>query len=239
MAKIYDYFMAEVPYHQWVDFYETFTINHSNPSVLDLGCGTGEMSFRLESTAGKVVGIDLSEEMIEQANNKKPETSSVMFEQANLVQLSLDEQFDVIVSFLDVLNYITDQNQVKESFQRIKNHLKPGGTFLFDVHSLKHMNQLIADEIYSYITDELSYVWFCLPGQEKGEVHYDLTFFVAENDGRYKRFDEEHTQRTFLVHQYKQWLEQVGFSNVRVYADFNFFEESEEGDRLFFVCEAQ
>lgn len=31
---------------------------------------------------------------------------------------------------------------------------------------------------------------------------------------------------------------QAGFSTVRVYADFNFFEESEDGDRLFFVCEA-
>lgn len=57
----------------------------------------------------KVVGIDLSAEMIEQANDKKPHGSSTEFEQADLVQLSLDEQFDVIVSFLDVLNYITEK----------------------------------------------------------------------------------------------------------------------------------
>ena len=238
MAKIYDYFMTDVPYNQWVDFYKAFTKEHLNPSVLDLGCGTGEMSLRLEPTAKKVVGIDLSAEMIEQANDKKPHGSSWVFEQADLVQLSLDEQFDVIVSFLDVLNYITEKDQVKESFRRIKKHLNPGGKFLFDVHSLEHMNQLIKDEIYSYVTDDLSYIWFCLPGQEKGEVHYDLTFFVADDDGRYQRFDEEHTQRTFLVEQYKHWLMQAGFSTVRVYADFNFFEESEDGDRLFFVCEA-
>lgn len=57
-------------------------------------------------------------EMIEQANDKKPHGSSTEFEQADLVQLSLDEQFDVIVSFLDVLNYITEKDQVKESFRR-------------------------------------------------------------------------------------------------------------------------
>ncbi len=236
MARMYDYFMEDVPYEKWVEFVRHFTTQTNEKSLLDLGCGTGEISFRLAGDFKNVLGIDLSVDMIQQAKQKNPTVHNIQFEQGDLVHLHQPVTYDVIISFLDVLNYLRSPDEVKQAFGRIRKHLSPNGVFLFDVHSLDHMDRLIEDELYAQITDEMSYVWFCQPGEVRGEVIYDLTFFMATEEERYERFDELHTQRTYSVNDYLHWLEQAGFSQVSVYADFDYTKENKYGDRLFFVC---
>jgi arsenite methyltransferase len=99
--------------------------------ILDLGCGTGtgtiEIAARLEGT-GRVMGLDLSEKMIEQAEHKlaELECTNVAFVVGNGAELVYDGCFDYVLS-TNAFHHFGDKEGV---FSRVWRSLKPGGTFL-------------------------------------------------------------------------------------------------------------
>lgn len=100
-------------------------------TVIDLGSGAGNDCFiaRHETgEAGKVIGIDFSEAMIEKAreNANKPGYNNVDFLHGEIERIPINENVaDVVISNC-VLNLIPDK---KKTFQEIFRILKPGGHF--------------------------------------------------------------------------------------------------------------
>ena len=71
-AYLYDTFMEDVPYEEWCDILCDL-IKQYNPnakSVLDLGCGTGTLSYLLADRGYEVIGADISPDMLMVANTK-------------------------------------------------------------------------------------------------------------------------------------------------------------------------
>ena len=64
----------------------------------------------------------------------------------------------------------------------------------------------------------------------------DITFFVREADGRYRRFEEEHEQRAHSAAELTAWLEAEGFQNVEVFGDQTFDPPGAEEERLHFLA---
>jgi 2-polyprenyl-3-methyl-5-hydroxy-6-metoxy-1,4-benzoquinol methylase len=94
------------------------------PRVLELGCGTGWLSGALSEQCGaRVVGIDLSQEAVEQARRAYPHLE---FHAGDALTLPLQGPFDAIVS-ADVLAHIPDQQAVIDLMARL---LRAGGTFV-------------------------------------------------------------------------------------------------------------
>lgn len=242
-AEVYDTLMKDVPYEEWVNF----TLNcisqyKSNvKSILDLGAGTGEITIKLSQNGYQVSGVDLSEEMLSIAEQKSSEhKQSIQWLKQDITELEVPHQYDVITSYCDVLNYITEPKDVKNVFQGVYKALEPGGIFLFDVHSLGYIEYVLKDQTFGVVYDEVSYIWFCEGGDSPYTVHHDLTFFVKERQ-KYERFDEYHTQRTFPVDTYLEWLQEQGFKIHGIHADFEpqpGYDEK-ENDRLFFICQKE
>ena len=96
--------------------------------VLDLGCGFGEHCKRfVECGAEKVVGIDISEKMLEvaKAENADPKITYINMPMEEIAQLQ--EQFDVVISSL-AFHYVEDFDGVISSIYKM---LKDGGMFVF------------------------------------------------------------------------------------------------------------
>jgi len=98
--------------------------------MLDLGCGFGwHCRYAVEHGASKVVGIDLSANMLKKAKeiNKLPEIE--------YLQMSVEdydypqEAFDIVISSL-TFHYVTDFNEVAKKVNRC---LTTGGSFVFSV----------------------------------------------------------------------------------------------------------
>ena len=101
-----------------------------NKAVLDAGCGTGKFCAYAETQqAAKIVGVDLSPAMIEEARRHCPQ---VEFRCGDLAAVSLEtEGFDVIVCAL-VLGYV---EQLEPSLRALLRALKKGGVILItDLH---------------------------------------------------------------------------------------------------------
>jgi ubiquinone/menaquinone biosynthesis C-methylase UbiE len=122
--------------------------NLNGKSILDLGCGTGQFAkFCIENGASKVIGIDISGNMIEQAikdnKHEKIEYICISIEDFELQ----NQQFDIIISSLAV-HYIEDYPALIKKVSRL---LNKNGEFIFStehpiVTARKEMNNWIKDD---------------------------------------------------------------------------------------------
>ena len=101
------------------------------PNVLDLGCGTGNMTMRLARLGLCVVGVDLSPEMLAVAKHKVPPGAAVRFVQTGAVEL-IDhfpaESFDTVVSIL-VFSELSDAER-RLVLRQCRCLLRPGGRLI-------------------------------------------------------------------------------------------------------------
>ncbi len=104
---------------------------NSNKKVLDLGCGEGRTILLLKELGFRdknIIGVDVSEEMLESAKRK---LHGVNFVESDIVKVEfLESSFDVVISNM-VFHYlkITELEQV---FKKTYSWLKPGGLFIFN-----------------------------------------------------------------------------------------------------------
>ena len=239
-AYVYDFLMSDVPYDNWINLFisKKEQYNIAGSKVLDVACGTGEFSVRLAEKGYAVTGVDLSDEMLAIAKVKADQAGvTIPFYQQNMIELDMGEQFDSIVIFCDSLNYLHTENDVQSTFRRVYEQLKPGGLFMFDVHSVFKIEHIFAGQTFADVQDEVSYIWNSFEGEEPFSIEHELTFFVkAEESDQYDRFDEDHYQRTYNIDTYKQWLAEAGFTVKEVLADLEDQTPVEDSERIMFVA---
>src|SRR3978361_829172 len=104
--------------------------------ILDLGCGTGHLTQRIQSLGAIVTGIDSSPEMIQQAEENFPE---IKFSVANATNFYFEEPFDAIFSNA-VLHWIKDQDSL---IKTVYDNLKPGGRFVAEMGGRGNVSKMI------------------------------------------------------------------------------------------------
>jgi len=97
-------------------------------TILDIGCGSGGFMLKAKEAGFDIVGIDISEEMINLAKQKGLEVY-------NKDLCEFKGKFDACVAIFDVINYM-DREYLKNFFKCVKNVLKNDGYFLFDINTL-------------------------------------------------------------------------------------------------------
>ncbi|SET65408.1 Methyltransferase domain-containing protein [Salinibacillus kushneri] len=234
-AQVYDQLMSEAPYDLWVHFTLEMIKQHrpDAKSILDIGCGTGEISLRLNTIGFDVTGVDLSEDMLAMAQNKN---TNVTWVKQDIRSLETPVPYDVAISFCDVINYIVEEEDIIASFNKVYWQLNDDGLFMFDVHSENYVHEVLADQTFAEVRDDVSYIWFCDQGDFPSSVEHDLTFFIKNEHNDYARYDEYHVQRTFPIEFYKRTAEKAGFKVLGIYSDFFTDRLDNQGDRIFFVC---
>lgn len=98
-------------------------------TVLDLGCGTGDLCRRIQALGAKqITGVDISANMLELARKDIP--PGVAFQQKAMEDLDFSrDTFDLVVSSL-AFHYVAD---LKKMFQNIYHFLKSPGWLLFSI----------------------------------------------------------------------------------------------------------
>lgn len=98
--------------------------------VLDLGCGYGwHCKFAAEQGASAVLGIDLSEKMLDEARRRNSD-DKIHYQICGIEEYDYPEKrWDIVVSNL-ALHYIEDLDTV---FEKVYRTLRPGGVFLFNI----------------------------------------------------------------------------------------------------------
>lgn len=249
-AYVYDQLMEDMPYLDWVSFAkQVWDHSGNNPkTIVDLGCGTGNITIPLAEKGYAVTGIDLSEDMLavahdklEQRRKSSPQLreAQVRLVQQDMTKWEMPHQVDSVISFCDCINYLLTESAVIQTFEATYSALCSGGIFIFDVH---HPNTFIRyDEGQPYVYDDvaISYIWTCDYEQSIHQIEHNLSLFVqegGEHSSRYQRFEEVHIQRAYSIDWMIESLYACGFKQVNCYSDFTWEQPTEETSRLFFVA---
>ncbi|NJP36515.1 class I SAM-dependent DNA methyltransferase [Alkalicoccus luteus] len=234
-AGLYDMLMEDAPYEDWM----TYAVRRlkRGGDVLDLACGTGTFTLMLAEAGYHVSGADISEEMLAAAERKvRQEGNNTSFFKQDMRTLNGFSNLDAVTLFCDGLNYLPHEQDVKRTFASVHSALKQDGVFLFDVHTPYKMEHVFDNQLYGENSEAISYLWFCEPADEPLSVTHLLTFFVRTGTGLYERMDEELYQRTYAPEVYKQWLEEAGFAQVNLSAEFGSRPLAESDDRCFIAA---
>ncbi|MEM8965986.1 MAG: methyltransferase domain-containing protein [Bacteroidota bacterium] len=105
--------------------------------ILDLGCGTGELTEKIAQSGAKVIGVDQSEEMVEQAKRQYP---IITFYTQDATQLSDLPQFDAVFSNA-ALHWMKDAQAV---LKQVYQHLKPSGRLVAELGGKGNIAQIIS-----------------------------------------------------------------------------------------------
>ena len=235
-AQVYDAIMDDSLYDSWT----AFSLRHfpkDKRKLLELACGTGRQSVYFKKAGFDVTGLDLSEEMLELARQRTLAAEvTVPFIQGNMLDLSHIEIFDLVTCYSDSICYMKDEVEVGEVFSQVYNHLEEDGVFIFDVHSTYQTDEVFPGYSYHENAEEFAFVWDTYADNAPHSIVHELTFFIQEDDGRFERFDEVHEERTYDILTYDILLEEAGFRDIKVFADFEDAEPSDTSARWFFVA---
>ena len=234
-ANVYDQLMDDDLFKKWFSYTEKY-VPHPKASILELGCGNGQLGILLKQAGYDITGLDLSAEMLSLAKQRQEE-AGVNFPlfQVDMRDLSSFGRYDAIISFCDTLCYLQTFDDLMSVFEQAYAHLDEGGVFLFDVFTTEHIESL---EGYSYHDEipEIIFTWDSFHGEEPHSVEHELSFFVEQEDGNYERVMELHQERTYPIDTYKEMLKKAGFKNIEVSADFN---KEITGDNMRWFFKAQ
>lgn len=144
-----------------------------NETILDIGCGTGDLTKQIAELSEKVIGIDNSSQMIQTAQRKYPEIS---FIQADAKDYQLDNKFDAIFSNA-VLHWIP---QAEIMIRNTNHHLKIGGRYVVEFGG-KGCNYSIINTLKKQLDKE----GFDYPGIESMLYYPSISQYSAilENNG--------------------------------------------------------
>ena len=143
IADHYDAFVADTPLCRLDQEILFRLLPRSNPNqrrpeiVLDLGCGTGRSALPLADRGYTVVGIDLSQTMLQVMSGKNVTGSGCVLPlRANLVQLEClaDRCADHAVCLFSTLGMIQGRMHRREMLRHVARAVRPSGNFLAHVH---------------------------------------------------------------------------------------------------------
>ncbi len=228
-AEVYDTFMDNTPYCEWADRIEQYlkkygigptagnasdALAQEHSLICDLGCGTGTLTELMAADGYEMIGIDLSEEMLEIARNKSAASGSdILYLCQDMREFELYGTVGAIISVCDSLNYLLEESDLLQTFRLVNNYLYPGGLFLFDFNTVYKYETVIGDVTIAENRDDCSFIWDNYYHEDEEVNEYELTFFVREGE-LFRKFSEVHYQRGYTLEEMQALLAEAGLEFV-------------------------
>jgi ubiquinone/menaquinone biosynthesis C-methylase UbiE len=236
-ALYYDDLMDDIDYENWFlyieDIFSKFNLKPKN--LLEMACGTGNLTYYLCNKGYKVTCFDRSSDMLSIAYNKLSSFRNVNILNQDMVNFRINKKFDAIVSICDSINYIVNDKELLRTFKNVYEHLENDGIFIFDINSYYKLSTVVGNNIFVEDREDIYYIWQNYFDEDNKFAHFYLTFFIKEND-KFVRFDEEHLERAYQIEEIKSLLKCSGFDDIFCFEAFSFNKPEMESDRINFVA---
>lgn len=238
-ASVYDVLTENVDYEKIADRIDTLFGQEikEKGSLLDLGCGTGTLSFLLEEKGFDVIGIDKSEDMLAEGFEKKSELcSNVMFLCQDLTELDLFGTAASAVCVLDTVNHIDKAEKIYEFFRRVSLFLEMNGLFLLDVNTPHKHRNVLADNTFIYDTGDVYCIWQNSYDKNARQTHIDLDFFIKDGDCYFKE-SESFSEYEYDIDGIISMLEQNGFTVLQQFDGYGNENPTEKTERVVLLAQ--
>lgn len=220
LARWYDALTGDVPYAQFVDYYEAAFARRGGAvhTVLDLCCGTGTLSCILAHRGYELICTDGSADMLSIFREKCGELGEGCIQPLLLCQeaaaLDLYGTVDAAICSLDGFNYLPPA-ELPEVLRRLWLFIAPGGLLIFDLNTPERLRSLDG-QCFVDETDEVLCLWRARFDEGAGALRYGLDLFAKADRGLWRREQEEHTEYAHRPEEILRLLSESGFQRAEI-----------------------
>lgn len=237
-AKYYDDLTANIDYKKRGGYFHEIIKKYNktdNNILLDLGCGTGSLSEIFAELDYDVIGVDNSMEMLGIAMEKKFEKNlPIQYLCQDMRDIDMFGTIGITVCALDSINHLDSLDDVRKVFQKVSLFAEPQGLFIFDMNTIyKHQN-ILADNTFTYETDDVYCVWENSLDRNNNQVNINLEFFERDGDVYY-RTTENFSEKAYSLEEIEKLLSECGLEILAEYDDDSFNAPHEKSQRIVMV----
>ncbi|MBR3781267.1 MAG: class I SAM-dependent methyltransferase [Clostridia bacterium] len=237
-SRYYDLLTDNVEYKKRADYFcRLLSMCGINEGILlDLGCGTGSMSFEMADRGFDVIGVDSSIGMLSAAQQKMFENAKhILLLNQKMQEIDLYGTVDCAVCVLDGINHLESGADVRKTFEKVSLFMNKGGAFAFDVNTIHKHKNILADNAFVFEPEGVFCAWQNSYNSSDNSVEISLDFF-EEEDGVYYRACESFTEKAYELDEIKKWLEESGFEVVGIYDDMTTENVKPHSERAVFLA---
>ena len=239
-AGVYDALMDDYDYDAWCAHYLNLMRTDAGAlpmRAVECACGTGSLTVRFARSGIAMTGVDSSAAMLRQAEAKARKWGvQTAFVRQDMRRLALTRRTDAVLCTCDGVNYLTSPEDVLAFFGAALASLRPGGALCFDISSRHKLEETMGDAFFGEERDGIATLWQNRLNRDAHVLTMDVTFFVREEDGRYRRFRETHRQRAHSEGEMLAWLEQTGFERAQAFGGMTMCAPKADDARIHFVA---
>ena len=261
-------FMDNVPYDKWAKYLQKLLKENGAKEgiVCELGCGTGKMTRRLRDMGYDMIGIDISQDMLNIAmeqetilkkagtqnadinkveskhtKSDKKKNYEILYLNQDMREFELYGTVAAVVSVCDSMNYITEKEDLLTTFKLVRNYLDPGGVFIFDMNTPYYYKKKLGEQTICENRDEGSFIWENYYDPDTKINEFDMTIYIRRNTNDaahelYERFEETHFQRAYSIAEVKALLKRAGLKDIKVYKAFTKDTPDTVTERVYFLA---
>lgn len=235
-AEVYDQFMDNIPYEEWSDYLagllEEYGVRHG--LIAELGCGTGSLTVELSQKGYDMIGIDNSEEMLSIARVKSDDR--ILYLLQDMREFELYGTVRAVISICDSMNYILMEEDLLKVFSLVNKYLDAGGIFIFDLNTEYKYRTVLADSVIAENREAASFIWENCYYEDEKINEYIMTFFLREENGLYRKYEEVHDQKAYTVDQVTGLLRKAGMEFIAAYDAFTRNAPGPKSERIYIVA---
>lgn len=237
-AQVYDRFMDNIPYRDWCD-YLTGLLNEYGIRaglVLDLGCGTGNVTELLADQGYDMIGVDNSLDMLQTAMDKRTVSEKeILYLKQDMREFELYGTVQAVVSICDCMNYILEYEDIITIFRLVNNYLDPGGIFIFDLNTIYKYETLLGNSTIAEDREDCSFIWDNYYDPDSRINEYDLSLFIKHEKDLYWKYKENHYQRAYSLNEVKRAIKEAGMEFVTAYDAFTKEPVKDNSERIYVI----
>lgn len=202
LAPYYDQFIDQDLNATYIKFIEKYG---TKGTLIDLGTGTGPLAVQFAKLGYFVTATDISTNMLERANNNAVVANQNIHFFIHNIMDPLNQTYDNIVMSSDVINYVSQEDEVLQTFQNVCAAMHESSIFIFD---FIHTNYV--DKIHNYhqdiLLDDDVLQWTVRKTNVENQIRHKLLFGHKV---------ETHIQTTFPTKEYRRLLNEAGLIVIR------------------------
>ncbi len=214
LARVYDGFFERDYDQKILCRYRRILIDAGviRGDILDMGCGTGRLSIALAEGGAQVCGVDPDAAMLACAKEKGAGLD-IDWQCCTLPQVEGQACFDAVTASLDVVNHITDEQELMDSFCAARRLLRRGGVLVFDVNTEKKFREVYAQNAYVFRSLGAFAAWENDYDEEEELCRFTVDVFTQQGSS-YTRKTDVIDERLYRDEQLRRMLRQAGFRMI-------------------------
>ena len=235
LAQVYNELMFDVNYSEWASYLDTFLKQRRVSTILEVACGTGNMTGELYRLGYNIVGSDISPDMLRIANElARREGRDLTFVLQDMRCIEVGNKVDAVVCVCDGPNYI-DLEGIGKFASSSYNALNKNGVLLFDISTRYKLEEVMDGQVFFDDGDDAACIWQNTYDQNNNTLLMDVTLFIRRGE-LFERLVEQHTQYAHDIDEVKEMVQRAGYQSVKAVECFINSTPQTCTQRVQFIC---